>query len=94
VAEALAALSVEDRTILLLRYQDGLDYAAISEITGCPPGTVASRLNRAREKMRGLLSKDYGYREENAPAEHPTDGDSATVAERKKAARRVAGSRE
>lgn len=91
VAEALAALSLEDRTILLLRYQEGLDYAAISDITGCPPGTVASRLNRAREKMRNLLSKDYGTREESAPAEHPTDGSSAAVAEPKKAAQPGAG---
>lgn len=91
VAEALAALSPEDRTILLLRYQDGLDYAAISDITGCPPGTVASRLNRAREKVRSLLDKDYGAREESDSAAHPTDGSSATVVEPKKAARPGAG---
>jgi len=94
VAEALGSLSAEDRTILLLRYQDGLDYAEISDITGCPPGTVASRLNRARDKMRSLLNRDYGAREESEPAEHPTDGSSAAVAARKKAARRVPGSRE
>ena len=91
VAEALAALSAEDRTILLLRYQDGLDYAAISDITGCPPGTVASRLIRAREKMRNLLNKDYGVREESDPAEHRIDGSSAAVAEPKKAGRPGAG---
>jgi RNA polymerase sigma-70 factor, ECF subfamily len=91
VADALAALPVEERTILLLRYQDGLDYAAISDVTGFPPGTVSSRLNRAREKMRTLLYKDYGAPEENAPPKHPTDGSSAAVAERDSAARPAPG---
>ncbi len=86
VAEALAALSPEDRAMLLLRYQEGLDYAAISDVTGCPPGTVASRLNRAREKMRNLLSKDYAVREASGPAQHPTIGSSPAGSEPTKAA--------
>ena len=71
--EALAALSPADRAILLLRYQEGLDYQAIGEITNLPLGTVASRLNRARARIRGLLKKDYGAQEETAPASHPMD---------------------
>ncbi len=93
VAEALAALSPEDRTILVLRYHDGLDYATISQVTGCPPGTVASRLNRAREKMRSLLS-DYGAREENHRTRHPIDGSSARAAEPGQSARPQAGQSE
>jgi RNA polymerase sigma-70 factor (ECF subfamily) len=91
VSEALAALSAEDRTVLVLRYQEDLDYAAISEITGVPPGTVASRLNRARRRMRSLLNKDYGAREESYASEHPTDRTQATVAESRRAARPDAG---
>ena len=94
IAEALDALSAEERAILLLRYQDGLDYAGIAEVTGCPPGTVASRLNRARERLRGLLAPGYGTPEENARAKHQNDEGSAAVAEQEQAARRVPDGRE
>jgi RNA polymerase sigma-70 factor (ECF subfamily) len=91
VSEALAALSAEDRAILVLRYQEDLDYAAISEITGVPSGTVASRLNRARGRMRSLLSRDYGLREESEPGEHPINATHAAVAESSNAAQPDAG---
>jgi RNA polymerase sigma-70 factor (ECF subfamily) len=65
----LAALPAEDRAVLLLRYQEGLDYAAIADITGCPVGTVGSRLNRARKRARELL-RDYGTREEKPGGKH------------------------
>jgi RNA polymerase sigma-70 factor (ECF subfamily) len=81
VADALATLPPEDRAILLLRYQEGLDYAAIAEITGCPDGTVASRLSRARARMRGLLEKGYGGREEGGAAAHPNIGSPSGVEE-------------
>jgi RNA polymerase sigma-70 factor (ECF subfamily) len=59
VAEALEALEPTDRAVLLLRYQEGLDYKTIAKVTACAEGTVASRLNRARKKMRELLGKGY-----------------------------------
>jgi len=63
VSEALASLEPADRTILLLRYQEGLDYKAIATVMACAEGTVASRLNRARKKIRELLGKSYRPRE-------------------------------
>jgi RNA polymerase sigma-70 factor (ECF subfamily) len=57
VEDALAKLPALDRSILLLRYQEGLDYRTIAEVTGCPSGTVASRLNRARDRIRELFKK-------------------------------------
>jgi len=72
--EALEALSPTDRTILLLRYQEGLDYAAIAEATDCAEGTVASRLNRARQRLRAALTEGYGAGEGNASEVHPTKG--------------------
>ena len=71
VAEALATVSAEDRAILLLRYQEGLNYQAIAEITGCPAGTVASRLSRARERIKELLKRGYDLADENTLAAHP-----------------------
>lgn len=60
VDSVLAALSPPDRAILLLRYQEGLAYDAIGDILECPQGTVASRLNRARARLRELLDEAYG----------------------------------
>ncbi|MEK6676463.1 MAG: sigma-70 family RNA polymerase sigma factor [Planctomycetota bacterium] len=71
VEDALAQLSEADRAMLVLRYQEGLDYAAIADLTGCPPGTVASRLNRARGRVRELLKKSYAPPEESPRAVHP-----------------------
>ena len=36
---------------LILRYTEELSYDVIAEILRCPPGTVASRLNRAHKKQ-------------------------------------------
>ncbi len=71
VQAALARLTAIDRAMLLLRYQDGLDYAAIAEAVGCRPGTVASRLNRARGRLRELLA-DYDPEESVRPS-HPIE---------------------
>lgn len=67
---AMAALDPIDRAILLLRYQEGLDYRAIAEVADIAMGTVASRLNRAREKVRELLGDFAPSREENQPGRH------------------------
>jgi len=57
---AIANLPADDRALLLLRYQEELDYRDIAEILECAEGTVASRLNRARDRLRELLRKSYG----------------------------------
>lgn len=71
--DALATLPPSDRAMLLLRYQEGLDYRAIAEVVGCASGTVASRLNRARRNLREILRKSYGPREEKGHDDHPMD---------------------
>ncbi|RZL35429.1 MAG: sigma-70 family RNA polymerase sigma factor [Rubrivivax sp.] len=57
--EAVAALAEDQRRALLLREVDGLSYDEIADLTGCPPGTVRSRIFRAREavavRLRALL---------------------------------------
>lgn len=55
IQEALALLPAEERAIILLRYFEGLNYSEMSQVLGKPMGTIASRLNRAREHLRQLL---------------------------------------
>lgn len=70
IEDALSRLSSDHRAVLLLRYQEGLDYAAIAEILGCEPGTVASRLNRARAELRGILDEREPAAEVRAASGH------------------------
>ena len=70
IEAALASLDHDDQALLLLRYQEGLDYRAIADALECSMGTVASRLNRARDKLRQILKKGYGPTEETAPVAH------------------------
>jgi RNA polymerase sigma-70 factor (ECF subfamily) len=44
------------REIIVLRDLEGFSYQQIASILECPGGTVMSRLGRAREKLRRLLS--------------------------------------
>ena len=69
---AMSELPEDDRLILLLRYHEGLDYETIAQMTELPPGTVASRLNRAREHLRERL-KSYEQAEESSPPAHPIE---------------------
>jgi RNA polymerase sigma-70 factor (ECF subfamily) len=55
LVRALAALSSEHRAIVLLREYHGLDYEEIARALEIEVGTVASRLNRAREQLRRSL---------------------------------------
>jgi RNA polymerase sigma-70 factor (ECF subfamily) len=52
---ALDSLCEEHRLILMMRGVDGLDYANIAEVLGLNPGTVRSRLHRARNQLRRKL---------------------------------------
>jgi RNA polymerase sigma-70 factor (ECF subfamily) len=72
VRGALAALDPDEQAILLLRYHEGHSYGQIASILECAEGTVASRLNRARQKLKDCLSASYGPPEENEPAGHPS----------------------
>jgi RNA polymerase sigma-70 factor (ECF subfamily) len=56
VHAALAKLSIEYRTILVLREIDGCRYDEIAEILELPVGTVRSRLFRARLQLRNQLA--------------------------------------
>lgn len=54
---AIRALSPPLREVIVLREFEDLDYAQIAQICAVPVGTVMSRLSRAREKMRSVLTQ-------------------------------------
>jgi RNA polymerase sigma-70 factor, ECF subfamily len=56
VRVAIQQLPVEFREIIILREYEELSYQEIAALLDCPPGTVMSRLARARAKLRDLLS--------------------------------------
>ena len=53
--EELFSLPPEDRAVIHLHYYEGYSTAEIAQMLGCQPGTVRSRLCRAREKLKKLL---------------------------------------
>ena len=56
VRRALGQLSEEHRQVLLLRYMQELDYGEIAVALGISEGTVKSRINRAKARLKELLS--------------------------------------
>jgi RNA polymerase sigma-70 factor (ECF subfamily) len=55
VADAIEALPDEEREALLLFAWEDLPYQGVAEALALPVGTVRSRLNRARARLRELL---------------------------------------
>ncbi|MGR4064230.1 MAG: sigma-70 family RNA polymerase sigma factor [Vulcanimicrobiaceae bacterium] len=57
VSKALAALSPDQRQVVVLADIEEFSYQEIAEIAGCSIGTVRSRLHRARHQLRKLIEK-------------------------------------
>jgi RNA polymerase sigma-70 factor (ECF subfamily) len=56
VRAAVDSLPAPWREIIVMRDLEDLSYAEIATVLGCPVGTVMSRLARAREALRQLLT--------------------------------------
>ncbi|MEI5528090.1 sigma-70 family RNA polymerase sigma factor [Streptomyces brasiliscabiei] len=56
LTDLLGALSEERREAFVLTQIRGLSYEDVAELTGCPIGTVRSRVARARATLVGLLA--------------------------------------
>lgn len=55
LSEALAKLPPEQKQVIILRDVEGLSYEEIAETIGTAPGTVKSRINRARKALQKIL---------------------------------------
>jgi RNA polymerase sigma-70 factor (ECF subfamily) len=64
LAGALAALPAKDRDVLLLIAWGDLTYEEVGRALGIPIGTVRSRLNRGRRKVRAALGGTNPMEEE------------------------------
>ena len=58
--KAIARIDPTFRECLVLRDVEELSYEEIGEITGLPPGTVKSRIFRARAQLKEMVEKDLG----------------------------------
>jgi RNA polymerase sigma-70 factor, ECF subfamily len=61
--QALTKLPPDQRAVFVLRTDEEMSYEEISKTLRIPVGTVMSRLNRAREKLRELL-REYSRQHE------------------------------
>ncbi len=61
--EALQKLPLDQREALILVAASGMSYEEAAEICGCAPGTMKSRVNRARNRLTELMSVPRASRE-------------------------------
>lgn len=77
IADAVQALPEEYRTALILVDIEELSYDEAARVLACPIGTVRSRLSRARQRLRLMLSayaREHGYlRSTTAHTQLPQD---------------------
>jgi len=66
--EAVATLPAEQRAVFVLRAVEEMSYAEIAEALGISPGTVMSRLFRARERLAKALAPYLGAAAERRKA--------------------------
>jgi len=57
VNSAINSLPEDQRVVISLRDIQGLTYTEISQVLDCPEGTVKSRINRARNALKNVLSQ-------------------------------------
>ena len=60
ILKAVMALDEDFKAVIVLHDMEGMEYKEISDILGCPIGTVKSRLSRARLKLRLVMKNKKG----------------------------------
>ena len=59
VKQAMATLSVKERTLLRLKYEDNMSIGEIAELYNLKPSAVKMRLKRSREKVQQFCALQY-----------------------------------
>ena len=54
--QAVASLSADHRSVIAMRYVEGLSYQEIAQVLDCPVGTVKSRIHYALRGIAGQLT--------------------------------------
>ena len=75
IARAMDMLSPQHRAILTLREIQGLSYEEIALVLALPEGTIKSRLARAREALRNILTSRGNFFEQE-PSNQDKGGES------------------
>jgi RNA polymerase sigma-70 factor (ECF subfamily) len=63
VRRAFQRLTAEHRAALTLADLDGMTYEEIAKVLRCPVGTVRSRVSRARDALKRLLTRGVAVRD-------------------------------
>lgn len=59
VSDSVNKLEDDFKTVIILRDIQGFSYNEIAEILSCNLGTVKSRINRARIKLKEIIEEEY-----------------------------------
>jgi RNA polymerase sigma-70 factor (ECF subfamily) len=57
---AVETLPTDQKSVFVLRFHESMSYEEISRTLDLPLGTVMSRLNRARQKLKDLMADSLG----------------------------------
>ena len=66
--DVLGTLPARQRSAVVLRFYEGMSDAEVAAVLGCRPGTVASLVHRAFERMRPAMADQA-----NEPVPEPDD---------------------
>ena len=64
VMEAMEGFEPAERSVVILRDLEGMEYDEISKVLKIPLGSVKSKLSRAREKLKQKLARRLGEKNE------------------------------